>query len=63
MTTEEAKNEIEKAGGSWDVFSMWMYGQTCGIDEKGNVDIYEYDVRRFIEYNCNPKNEPLVAWD
>lgn len=63
MTISEAKNRIESAGGSWDVFNEWMTGQTVGIYPDGSTDIYEYDVNRFIRYNCKPKNEPLVDFD
>jgi len=63
MTTEEAKKQIKKAGGSWKVFNSWMRGQTVGMNEDGSEDIYDYDVERFIRYKCNPKNEPLVDVD
>ena len=63
MREVEAKKKIENAGGSWEVFNDWMYGQTVGIYPDGEVDIYEYDVNRFIRYRCNPKNEPVEDWD
>lgn len=63
MTEQQAKNKIEQAGGSWETFNKWMCGQTCGINEDGTTDIYEYDVDRFIRYKCDPMNEPLVDFD
>jgi hypothetical protein len=63
MKISEAKIKIKQAGGDWEVFSNWMYGQTCGIDSDGEPDIYECDVDRFIRYKCNPRNEPLLEWD
>lgn len=63
MTVNEAKKVVEENGGDWEIFCSWMYGQTCGIDKNGNPDIYDYDVQRFVRYNCNPKNEPLHEWD
>jgi len=61
MTIKEAQEKITKAGGSVETFNKWMSGQTCGLKEDGTVDIYEYDVDRFIRYKCNSKNEPF--WD
>lgn len=64
MTIDEAKQRIESAGGNWSTFQYWMQGQTCGVNpETGEPDIYKYDVERFIEYKCNPKNEPVDEWD
>ena len=63
MKTTKAKDEIEKAGGSWEVFLEWMRGQTVGLNEDGTEDIYDYDVNRFIRYKCNPKNEPIDEMD
>jgi hypothetical protein len=64
MTESEARTKIEKAGGSWEIFCKWMYGQTIGINPETNEpDIYEYDVERFISYKCNPAREPLGSWD
>lgn len=63
MKTLEAKSKIEAAGGSWETFCKWMYGQTMGVYPDGSANIYEYDVDRFIRYQCNPKNEPVGDWD
>ena len=63
MRESEAKRQIEAAGGSWDVFLKWMRGQTVGMYENGETDWYEYDVNRFIRYNCDPKKEPLHEMD
>ena len=63
MTGEEVKKRIKEAGGSIEVFSKWMRGQTVGMYPDGSVDYYEYDVDRFIRYNCNPDNEPIEEWD
>lgn len=63
MKEAEVREKIERAGGSWEVFSDWMAGQTCGLDEDGTIDYYEYDVNRFLRYKCNQKNEPLIEWD
>jgi hypothetical protein len=39
---------IEKIGKeNWSKFKKWIYGQTCGITEDGELDYYEYDVDRF----------------
>ncbi|MDG6938522.1 MAG: hypothetical protein JRN42_08325, partial [Nitrososphaerota archaeon] len=63
MTEAEAREKVEGAGGSWEVFCHWMRGQTMGLNEDGSVDIYDYDVSRFIRYRCDPANEPAVEWD
>ena len=63
MTKNEAKKKIEEAGGSWEAFSRWMYGQTVGVYPSGEIDYYDYDVNRFIRYKCNPDNEPIEEWD
>lgn len=63
MRIEEAKKKVEEAGGSWDTFNDWMRGQTAGINDDGTIDLYDYDVNRFIRYKCDPKNEPMGAWD
>ena len=57
-----AKKAIEDAGGCWEVFKVWMMGQTVGIRD-GEVDFYDWDVERFIGYKCDPNNEPLIEWD
>ena len=59
----EAIKKIEEAGGTKEVFEEWMSGQTCSMDEDGEADIYDWDVARFIEYKCDPKNEPIEDWD
>lgn len=63
MTEQQAEKSITEAGGSMDVFNEWMRGQTVGLNDDGTVDIYEYDVNRFIRYKCNPKNEPIHEVD
>ena len=63
MKVDEVREAIEKAGGDWEVFCDWMYGQTMGMDENGEPDIYSHDVERFIRYKCDPKNEPPWEWD
>jgi hypothetical protein len=62
MNTTAAKKKIKEAGGSWSVFEKWMYGQTVGY-VNGEIDWYDYDVNRFIEYNCDPDNEPVEDFD
>ena len=62
MTEKEAKKCVENAGGSWDVFSEWMRGQTMGMVD-GKPDIYDSDVNRFIRYKCDPKKEPISEFD
>ena len=42
MTEEEVKNYL------WKQFQTYMKGQTIGTDKKGNIDYYEWDVKRFI---------------
>lgn len=63
MKEAQARQAIEKAGGSWDIFCDWMMGQTLGMDEEGETDFYDNDVERFIRYKCNLANEPLVDFD
>jgi hypothetical protein len=40
-----------------------MRGQTMGFNPDGSINVYEYDVDRFIRYKCNPKNEPMAEVD
>jgi hypothetical protein len=63
MRIAEAKAKIEAAGGNWETFQKWMGGQTVGMYENGEPNIYDWDVDRFIRYKCDPKNEPLWEWD
>ena len=63
MTEQQAQNKIKEAGGSWETFSGWICGQTCGLNEDGTLDIYDCDVDRFIRYKCDPKNEQLNDFD
>lgn len=63
MREKEAKKLIKEAGGSWEVFMNWMIGQTMGMYPDGEIYFYDCDVERFIRYNFEPKNEPLVEWD
>jgi hypothetical protein len=30
-------------------FGAWITGQTCGIDSKGVIRFYPWDVHRFLE--------------
>ena len=63
MTIQQAKQKIKEVGLSWKVFDKWMRGQTMGLNKDGSVDIYDYDVNRFIRMNGNPKNETNFEWD
>lgn len=63
MTVQQAEEKIQSAGGSIVVFWEWMSGQTMGMNEDGTIDVYDYDVDRFIRYNCDPKKEPLAEMD
>lgn len=49
MTTQEVKIELDKNNIPWELFEVWMTGQTVGMDEHGEVDWFEYDVNRFIK--------------
>ena len=62
LNATTAKKRIKKAGGSWQVFRKWMAGQTVGM-VNGEIDYYEYDVSRFIRYNCDPAKEPIEEFD
>lgn len=63
MKEQEAKKLIEEAGGSWEDFVSWMFGQTVGLNDDGSTDWYDWDVKRFIGYGCKAKNEPLGHFD
>lgn len=63
MTVEQAEQKIREAGGNTKVFWEWMRGQTMGLNEDGTTDVYDYDVNRFIQYKCNPDNEPSFEMD
>jgi len=63
MREKEVREKIAKAGGRWEVFQVWMRGQTCSMYEDGATNFYDHDVNRFVRYNCNPNNEPLMEWD
>jgi len=63
MKIEQAENKIKKEGGDVEVFWGWMRGQTMGFNPDGSINVYEYDVDRFIRYKCNPKNEPMAEVD
>lgn len=62
MNATKTRERIETAGGKWSVFQKWMSGQTVGV-VNGEVDYYNYDIERFIRYNCNPDNEPVEDFD
>jgi len=49
MTTKEVKTLLDKNNIPWELFEVWMTGQTVGIDEHGDADWFEYDVNRFIK--------------
>lgn len=51
MTTEQTKEAIRLAQGSWDLFEHFMRGQTVGMYPDGSTDWYEDDVHRFIRNN------------
>lgn len=59
MFAEEVKLKV---GDKMPDFLKWMYGQTVGL-RNGKIDYYDYDVERFIRYNCDPKREPLEEVD
>jgi hypothetical protein len=42
IRTFMSKHEYKK-------FGDWIVGQTCGVDEKGIVRFYPWDVHRFLE--------------
>jgi len=48
MTTKKAKQLIKKAGGKWEDFMDFMFGQTYGINKDGSSNWYKIDVERFI---------------
>ena len=47
MIKEEFVNLYGKR--KFNKFIKWMYGQTCGINENGESDYYEWDIIRFID--------------
>jgi hypothetical protein len=63
MTIKEAEKAIIAAGGSVEVFWKFMGGQTMGMYADGSTDVYDWDVARFIRYECDPKKEPMVDVD
>jgi len=48
MTTKQAKEKIEKAGGKWEDFIDYMFCSAHGIDEKGEPNWYDWDVEMFV---------------
>ena len=63
MTFPEAKKRIEGEGLRFDSFIDWMVGQTVGVGENGEADIYEYDVERFIRYSKRGVPETSAEFD
>ena len=49
MNEQQVKQYLKEKGYSWTKFNKWMYGQTIGIDSHGNIDYYDYDVKRYRE--------------
>jgi hypothetical protein len=45
MNREEVIKLIGES--NWPSFTMWMYGQTIGLNDDGSADYYEYDVLRY----------------
>jgi hypothetical protein len=48
MTEKEVKHELRINRKKWADFCKYMRGQTVGIDSKGKINYYEWDVDRFI---------------
>lgn len=48
MTANEVKNLLNQHNKSWEDFCKWMSGQTVGVYANGEIDWYEWDVKRFI---------------
>lgn len=48
MTEKEVKHELRINHRKWSDFCKYMRGQTVGIDSKGKINYYEWDVDRFI---------------
>lgn len=61
MTITEVKKIIGKK--YWKEFKEWMRGQTVGMNEDGSVDIYDYDVNRFLRYKKRGYGETNLEWD
>jgi len=63
MTVKEA----EEAVGIENVerFWQWMEGQTLGVDDQGETEVYDEDVERFLkaELNGDETAEDLEIWD
>lgn len=58
-TFEEIKSFLTEK--EFKRFNDWIYGQTCGIDEKTNeLLIYAWDVQRFVEM---VRNNVPTYWD
>lgn len=53
MTEQQAKQQIEKAGGTWKDFLYFMRGQTVGTYQNGESNFFDCDVEQFIKNNCN----------
>lgn len=48
MRINELKELLKKENLDIEDFNEWIYGQTMGLDENGEVDIYDHDVYRYI---------------
>jgi hypothetical protein len=44
-------------------FNKWMYGQTCGVKDNGEVVTYKWDVDRFLDLQKTGKKESVGEWD
>ena len=45
---------------AYKVFSHWMRGQTCALDENGDALVYPWDFERFV---YKPSMEQGADWD
>ncbi len=62
MTEQEVKDYIGED--FWDEFCYWITGQTCGLNEDGTSDYYDWDVeafKRILETGYDRQEGP--AWD
>lgn len=46
MTVDQVRHRI--GDDKWEEFCKFMVGQTMGVDEHGQSDIYECDVENFL---------------
>jgi hypothetical protein len=57
-TEEEVRKMLGK---DYKKFEKWMYGQGCGVDEKGNTIFWKHDVEKFMEKIGKPEGEKLCS--